>query len=422
MNRFRRMLIACSGAVGHVLEKPECRGDAMKHAMIGAFVLLTAIFAFFSSTFAFYTGISSLPLAIVLGVAWALMIFTLDRFIVSGIRKSDVEGLPFEQRFRRRLVEWIIALPRLVLAALISFVVATPLELRFFQREIDAQLAQNQTIARQTAGKQLDAEFALIPELRQKNDELRKSIADAWNKHAAAQTLANKESVGQAGYTRLIGDGPVYRKLKAQADQLEQLAQQTAKTNTAAIAINDARIAELEAERQRRLAQFVKAIDNSGGFLDRYRALGQMAKANDDVRTARLFLILLVLAIELTPVITKLLLRRGPYDDFMDTGDHDVRVTEMIKRSNMNDDAHTKVTLHSRDNAERERLEETLTRETFGWNTVEKLVAPELEEAQRELLRASIRQWRQKQRSGFGPGKAAKLTVRQPPGAEERPS
>jgi hypothetical protein len=421
MNRFQRMLIACSGAVEDVLHKPECRGDAMKYAMIGAFVLLTAVFAFFSSTFALYTGIGSLPLAIVLGVAWALMIFTLDRFIVSGIRKSDVEGLPFQQRLRKRLVEWLIALPRLLLAALISFVVATPLELRFFQREIDTQLAQNQTFARRTAGANLDAEFGEISELRQKNDDLRKSIADAWNKHAAAETLAIKESVGQA-LTTTAGEGPVFRKLKAQADQLQHLAQQTEGTNTAAIAGNDARIAQLEAERQRRLAHFVDAIDNSGGFLDRYRALGQMADANSDVRTARLFLILLFLAIELTPVITKLLLRRGPYDDYVDTHEHGVRVGELTKRSDINDDAHTNVALRSSGNAERLRLEEALSMVTFTMDKIGQLAASQLEEAQRELLHASIRQWRQKQRSGFAPMKAAKLRVRQPPGAEEHPS
>jgi hypothetical protein len=407
------MLIACSGAVEDVLERTECRADAKKYAMIGAFVLLTAVFAFFSSTFALYTGVGSLPLAIVLGVAWALMIFTLDRFVVSGIRKSDVEGLPQEKQVARRIMEWFVALPRIALAALISVVVATPLELRFFEREINAQLEQNQTLARQRAGETLDQEFEEAPTLRTKNDELRKSIDDAWKKQAAAYTLAVQESVGKAGFTTIAGEGPVFGRLKAQADHLERLAQQTEKTNTEAIAFNSNRIAQLEEERQRRLRQIGKTIDTSGGFLARYGALGQMAKSNPDIRIARAFLMLLFLAVELTPVIMKLLLRRGPYDDFIDTLEHRVHVAELLERSHLNDNAHAEVALHSSKNAELVLLDATLTRKAYDYETVIKVAATELEEAQTKLARTSIQVWLRKQMAAFGP--RPPVPIRKPP-------
>jgi hypothetical protein len=301
---------------------------------------------------------------------------------------------------------------------LISFVVATPLELRFFQREIDTQLAQNRTDERRKAGEDVDAEFAEITTLQAENDDLRKGIDDARKKYAAADTLAIRESLGQAGYTTVVGEGRVFHLLRVQADELKRLAEQTEKTNGEAISRNDRRIAKLEAEKQERLRQRVDAIENSGGFLNRYRALGQMAKANVDVQAARLFLMLLVLAVELTPVITKLLLRRGPYDDYTDTHEHEVRVTEMTKRSHMNDDAHTEVALHSRDNTERIELEKALTNQTFDIVTVEKLAPAELEEAQRKLIRASIRQWSRKQMMNVDPN-AVKLPIRKPPTVEQ---
>jgi hypothetical protein len=413
MNRFQKMLIACSGAVEDVLERSECRADAKKYAMIGAFVLLTAIFASFSSTFALYTGIGSLPLAIILGIAWGLMIFTLDRFVVSGIRKSDVEGLPHKKQVAKRVMEWLIALPRIALAALISVVVATPLELRFFEREINTQLEQNQTLARRTAGENLDREFDEAATLRTKNDELRESIDDAWKKHDTAYTLAVQESVGKAGFTTMAGEGPVFGRLKAQADHLERLAQQTEKTNSEAITFNSKRIAQLDEERQRRLAHVETTIDTGGGFLARYGALGQMAKANPDIRMARAFLMLLFLAVELTPVLMKLLLRRGPYDDFIDTLEHRVHVTALLERSHMNDDAHAEVALHSSKNNERMQLEETLRRSAFGIETVGRLAATELEEAQTKLARASIQAWLRKEMAAFGP--KPHVPVRKPP-------
>src|SRR5438045_2487003 len=112
MSPIHKMLIACSAAVEDVVELPECRADAKRYAMIGGFVLLTSVFAFFSGGFALYTGFQSVPIAAGIAVAWAAMIFTIDRFVVSTIRKSDVEGLPWRDRLSKRLGEWTVAMPR----------------------------------------------------------------------------------------------------------------------------------------------------------------------------------------------------------------------------------------------------------------------------------------------------------------------
>src|ERR1043166_61094 len=122
MNLFQKCLITCSAAVEDVVALPQCRADAKRHAMIGAFVVLTACFAFASGSFAVYTGFHSVPVSVALGVPWALMIFTIDRFVVSGIRKADVEGLGLLARLRVRAKEWLITAPRMALAALISIV------------------------------------------------------------------------------------------------------------------------------------------------------------------------------------------------------------------------------------------------------------------------------------------------------------
>src|SRR4051794_39913450 len=111
MNPLQKILISCSAAVEDIITRPQCRADAKRHTMVGAFVLLTACFAFASGGFAVYTGFHSIILSILLGFAWALMIFTVDRFIVSGIRKADVEGMTPPQRWKTRAREWVISLP-----------------------------------------------------------------------------------------------------------------------------------------------------------------------------------------------------------------------------------------------------------------------------------------------------------------------
>jgi len=109
----------------------------------------------------------------------------------------------------------------------------------------------------------------------------------------------------------------------------------------------------------------------------------------------------------------KLLLRRGPYDDFIDTLEHRVHVTELLERSHLNDNAHTDVALHTNKNAERVLLEEALTREAFAIGTVSRVAPTELEDAQTKLARASIQAWLRKQMAAFGP--RPQVPVRRPP-------
>jgi len=411
MRKAREFLVVCSGAVEDVLLQDSCRADAKKYVMIGAFVLLTAVFAFFSSAFAFYTGTGSVFLATVLGTAWALMIFTLDRFVVSGVRKSDVGALPPRERVQRRVVEWFIALPRILLAALISVVVSTPLELRFFQGEINAQIAKNQTVALQTAGRDVDREFPEIAELEQQDRDLAEQTAKAWQDVQRADHLASEELAGKA-LTSLSGAGPVYERLKAEADDLRRLATEMDAKNTTMIAANKQRIATLQREREVRLRIAQNAVDENDGFLARYAALGELANSSPDVRAARTFMTLVFLVIELTPVIMKMLLRRGPYDDLMDTLEHKVNVDELLKRSHMNDDAHTEVARHTKENTEIILLEEAMDRETYVVSKVHALAGDELVEAQTKLARAAVQGWFRKQMSNFGT--KAQIPIRRP--------
>ena len=58
-----------------------------------------------------------------------MLIFNLDRYIVSTIGKGDgTQKITVE--------EWKLAAPRLLMAILLGFVISTPLELKIFETEI----------------------------------------------------------------------------------------------------------------------------------------------------------------------------------------------------------------------------------------------------------------------------------------------
>jgi hypothetical protein len=413
MNSFERLLVGSSGALQNILERPECRADVTRFAMVGAFVLLTSIFALFSATFAVYTGFRSLPLSATLGLLWATLIFTVDRFVVSTIRKSDAEGLARWTRFVRRTGDWLTAIPRLALAIIISIVVATPLEMRFFAPEIDAEIADLRHSQLQHSTAAIDAEFPELQHLREENSRLERETAAARTTYDAAYQRAIEERSG-SGITGKVGAGPIWDARMTQANRALEAAQRIARTNDAAIAANTTAIDELTRRRQARLASDHGTIVRSDGFLARYSALGRLAATNGDVRVARGFMTLLFLVVELTPVLMKLMLRRSAYDEILDTIEHTARVEQLQRRSDLNDDVHAALEIHSRKNLEWVLLQESLIREAFDPATVRRVAGAELDDAFRRLAVVSIDAWMRSQLKTTRPPATHHMPIRKP--------
>lgn len=410
MNSLQSILISCSAAVEDIITRPQCRADAKRHAMVGALVLLTACFAFFSGGFAVYTGFQSVPLSIVLGLAWAVMIFTIDRFIVSGIRKADVQGMTAPQRWKAYAREWGNALPRFVLAGVISLVIVTPLELKFFEREIDAQIATSQLAELDRATQNINAGFPRIAALQAENDSLRQEIEGLHAQYQRADELRIQELAGTAG-TGQKGAGPVYEQRVSQAGSFYEAWQTKKRQNEQTIRNNESEIRDLETKRKKAIEDRGAIIGQSDGFLARYEALGRLAADHPRIRTASLFMTLLFLCLELTPVLTKMLFSRGAYDEMLETLEHTVHVQQLRERSDLNDDAHADVILHSLRNQRRIAAEEELTRALSDLDVLTQAAPDEFEEAKQRIAKVTIQEWLRNQ---MGP-RGARIPVRTPP-------
>ena len=113
MSPLQAFLVNCSGVDKTILEK--CPSDVNKYVGIGATVLFTGILAFFSAGYALYTVFDSYLAAIAFGAVWGLMIFNLDRYIVSSMKSQGSWWKDFG-----------VALPRLALAILLALVISKP--------------------------------------------------------------------------------------------------------------------------------------------------------------------------------------------------------------------------------------------------------------------------------------------------------
>lgn len=88
MNGFQKFLMICSGANLHILKKTPSEWN--KYSGIGGIVLFTGVFAGISASYATYTVFDDVFLAVLAGTLWGLMIFNLDRYIVSSIRNNNL--------------------------------------------------------------------------------------------------------------------------------------------------------------------------------------------------------------------------------------------------------------------------------------------------------------------------------------------
>lgn len=123
LSLIRRMAVL-GGADNDVLDEvPE---EVPRFVQMFLVLAGTALVSALSMMFALLTGVRvSILLAIPLAIVWGLIIFNLDRFLTSTMRST-------KNVFR--LLG--LALPRVIMAALIGIVVAEPLVLQVFQNDI----------------------------------------------------------------------------------------------------------------------------------------------------------------------------------------------------------------------------------------------------------------------------------------------
>lgn len=293
---LKRFFIICSGADTQILENCSS-GEQNKYAGIGATVFFTSVMAFVAAGYALYTVFDTIFTAIFFGLIWGLLIFNLDRYIVSTIKKT---GSTFD--------EFIQATPRIILAVIIAIVIAKPLELKIFEKEINQVLLEEKNAMTLANQNQIAEQFT--PEIETLNTEIAGLQNDIKLKENEVNNLYNTyiaEAEGTAG-SELLGKGPVYKEKREKHDAaLANL--QTLKTeNKAKIKATETKIAELKGDYNDKVLSTQPIISNVDGLMARITALDKLPWLPS------FFIFLLFLAIETSPIFAKLISPRGAYD------------------------------------------------------------------------------------------------------------
>lgn len=321
MNKIQQFFWICSGSSVEILKR--CPTDANKYIGIGATIFFTGLLAAISAAYALNTVFDNLVISIIFGLVWGAMIFNLDRYIVSSMKKSN-------SRWR----EFLMAVPRLILAILIAVVISKPLELKIFETEIEAELIlMEQKLFKEQedlVAKRFDS--AKI-QLNQVIAALKQEIVDKSNQRDELVIIAQQEADGTGGSMRR-NLGPIYRAKKADADKANQELQALTQKNQALI---DQYYRELM-ETDSLIAMEIDAMGRQrlSGMAARIDALNNLTKKSEAIYWANLFIILLFIAIETAPIFVKLISDRGPYDDKLESHEHVYHVHNKEKINNLN--------------------------------------------------------------------------------------
>lgn len=325
---FTRFLWFCAGADERLLA--QCPpSDWVKFQSIGGIVLATTVLAFVSASYAFYTVFSPKDAtaldatldpataisSCVAGLLWALVIFNIDRFIVSSTGKGDGTE-------KITLTELTQSLPRLLMAGIIGVCISAPLEIRILKPEIDAQLEleQNAYLAELNHNAEALVQTRKV-ELMAKIDKAQAFLAERAEYFEKRRIEINNqrrqlelEAEGKTG-NGIAGRGPAWQDKKETLDKLEDELSRDKGAHAEKEALVAADIKawtgsaeQLAADLARAKASNLKQSRHLDGLMKRIHISHEIGGV---VPWA---ILLLLLAIETGPIFFKMMLIKGSYD------------------------------------------------------------------------------------------------------------
>lgn len=336
---IQRFLWNAAGGDRYLLERATY-SDQVKYMCLGGIVFSTGAMAALAGGYGFYTIFSpksaevldsmresgeklgsstDIPTAIlasVFGLIWGLIIFNIDRFIVTSTGKGDgTEAITWD--------EFKGAIPRILMGAIIALTISKPVEIRMFKTEIDLAVHKKQEEEKEKAIEQANANYKRkVEETDGKLSKLLDEINLKTNSALALRQQVANEITGRnnngANY------GPRAKELERQATILENDVEKLKATEEYVNANADKRKYEVERDREMELA--MKQAATLDGLLIRIQLAHEIAGF-----WISLFITLLFMAIELTPVFFKLMLTKTPYDYMAENRDDLIRAENGIE-------------------------------------------------------------------------------------------
>jgi len=383
----------CSGANKDIIRR--CPNEYSKYFGIGGTILFTALMATLSGGYAFFTAFDNASLAICFGIFWGAMIFNLDRFIVNTMYTDNKHTISW--------LELLSGLPRIIIAVFLGIVISYPLELKLFEDEIDVRIEKlkvenlieyNKTM--QNNYSEIGTNNIEIKSMESKKDKLQGEIDIAKQNWQRITKVARKgtklDSQGNTiQYTYYIWPEEYYSK-KKDYDEIKNrnnLDIETYRVKTKRI---DEKIAADEKEKGGYESSYNKKNVAISDLSTRMEAFSKLKAEKPDAATASLFIMLLLIIIEISPVLFKMMLASGDYDVIMEAEKNEIKVNETVRISQKNDWANAEILKIVEENKKKVLDKQNELNAEMASN-LELLNA--ISQAQSEIAQVAITKWKE---------------------------
>ncbi|HQR01899.1 MAG TPA: DUF4407 domain-containing protein [Ferruginibacter sp.] len=274
--------------------------DRNRYRIIGMTVLATWLFASFTWTYFFSTIMSSLLLAIALGLFMGFVILTIDRALIKGITRFN----------KRKLAPLLF---RGLLALTIGTFMAQPAVLYMFDKEIQLQASLDNEKKKQTKLQELDLLYKGQREaLSRQNETIKNELADKYDAVSKARENFLAETDGSGG-TGKIGIKDIAIAKRNEYQKLDGEYQNMLKESKPKLDSNDAALKAIDTQIRAGQENFTTYLNT--GFLTRVEALNNLVSGNDALAFRYYLIVFILMLIELMPVIAKTILPSGSYDE-----------------------------------------------------------------------------------------------------------
>ncbi|MFT3981723.1 MAG: DUF4407 domain-containing protein [Ferruginibacter sp.] len=274
--------------------------DRNRYRIIGMSVLATWIFACFAWTYFFSTIVSSIVMAVALGLFMGFIILTIDRALIKGINKFN------KRKFTPLLFRGLLALT-------IGTFMAQPAVLYMFDKEIKLQTSLDNEKKKMLKRAELDSLYkGQKTELALAKTNIQKELTAKYDGVTQARNNFLAETDGSGG-TGKVGIKDIAIAKRNEYQKLDAEYQALLKTEQPRLDSLDRVSTELDSKIKAEETTFAALFND--GFLTRIEALNNLIKNNSALQFRYYLIVFILMLIELMPVIAKTLLPSGSYDE-----------------------------------------------------------------------------------------------------------
>ncbi len=300
---IRRFFWWSAGVVPSVLEK--CPTNQAKYTSIGVITFLISFLAIFSGAF-FFSSTFDIPFVLALpgGILFGILIFSIDRVVLTSFRKEDTSKISIIQRY--------------ILTISIAFLIGEPLLLHIFRKEIAFEMAQKSQVVSADSRQKAFGRFQTeINTLETENKKIEERLDTLNQDRDTKENAVIGEIEGTIGSGKK-GEGPAAARKNTAFTEADAKYKEYKTDSSDIIKQNKERMATMRGEIETETRTIAAANAQADGFLAKHAALFNIITTQPGAAFVYIPLFFFLLFFETLPLSLKVFGKKSVYDQTLE--------------------------------------------------------------------------------------------------------